>query len=399
MTSKRSVSEIIENYEQGYSLDQVFYKDPDIYQKEIEEIFLKRWILTGHVSQIPNAGDFFLFEFDVESVIVTRNKKGEIKAHLNVCRHRGSHVCLEKKGNAKAFTCPYHAWSYDLDGELIAARMMDGDDFEKSENGLHQAKVELIGGMIFVCLSDTPPSLKAMRDDLSDVFEQFGFDHMKLADQKSYVIPANWKLALENYQECYHCTPSHKEYAQIHALALNPEKFAKIKEDYLKNCTNNIRKKQSSFFFDMTLEGEEGYEYGRHPMLPGMMSGTLGGKPAAPFLGTIDEYDGASSEFLVGPVTFFLIYNDHMVGYRFLPISVEECVCDVFWFVHENAEEGKDYDLERLTWLWDVTTQADKEIIVNNQKGVNSHFYKPGRLANMEAYVQYFLNWYLNTIK
>jgi len=398
MTYSKLVSELIDRYKIGYSLDHYFYKDPEIYEKEISEIFLKRWVLAGHLSQIPNVGDYFLFEFDEESVILTKAKDGKIKAHLNVCRHRGSRICLNNQGNVKAFTCPYHAWSYDLDGNLIAARIM-GDDFDKSENSLHKANIELVGGLIFICLGDNPPSLKAMRDDLGDVFEQFGFDHMKLAVQKNYVIPANWKLALENYQECYHCTPSHKEYAQIHALAQNPEKFAAIKDTYLKQCTNGIRKKKSSFFFDMAKQGQEGYEYDRHPMLPGMMSGTIGGKPAAPFLGNINEYDGASSEFLLGPVTFFLIYNDHMIGYRFLPVSIKECVCDVFWFVHENAEEGKDYDLDTLTWLWDVTTQADKEIIMNNQKGVNSHFYKPGRLAPMESYLQHFLIWYLNTIR
>lgn len=398
MTSKKTVSDLIENYVPGYSLDQAFYKDPETYKREIDEIFLKRWILAGHVSKIPNIGDFFLVEFDQESVIITRAKSGQVKALLNVCRHRGSHVCKEKQGNAKAFTCPYHAWSYDLEGKLIAARMMD-DDFDKSDNSLHQASVELVGGLIFISLSDNPPSLSAMKDDLNDVFEQFGFDHMKLAEQKSYVIPANWKLALENYQECYHCAPSHKEFSQIHALAQHPEKFAVMKQAYDAQKNHEIRIKAAPFFFDMELEGQEGYEYSRYPLLPGSKSGTLGGKPAAPFLGNITKYDGASSEFMVGPVTFFLIYNDHMVAYRFLPISIDECVCDIFWFVHEDAVQGDDYDLKNLTWLWDVTTQADKEIIVNNQKGVNSHFYKPGKLAGMESQLQHFLSWYLKTIR
>lgn len=398
MAIDTNISHLIESYTPGYSLDQEFYKSPEVYKKEIEEVFLKRWILAGHVSQIPNSGDFFLVEFDQESVIVTRAKSGDVKAHLNVCRHRGSHICLEKHGNTKLFTCPYHAWSYDLEGKLVAARMM-GDDFDKSENSLHQANVELVGGLIFICLSDNPPSLSAMKEDLGDTFKMFGFDHMKLAEQKTYSIPANWKLALENYQECYHCTPSHKEFSQIHALAQHPEKFAIAKQAYDARDDLEIRIKPSPFFFDMEKKGQEGYEYARYPMLPGLKSGTLGGKPAAPFLGNITKYDSASSEFMTGPVTFFLIYNDHMVSYRFMPISIDECVCDIFWFVHEDAKEGTDYDLENLTWLWDVTTQADKEIIVNNQKGVNSHFYKPGKLAGMETQLQHFLNWYLKTIK
>ena len=397
MQKDKSISELVADYKKGLSLEQGFYKSPEIYQKEMEKIFLHHWILAGHTSQISNSGDYFLLEFDKESVIITRTKNDEIKAYLNVCRHRGSHICLEKNGNAAAFTCPYHAWSYDLDGNLIAARIM-GDDFDKSENSLHKAHVELVGGLIFISLAETPPSLDMMQNDLADVVNQFGFDQMKLIKQKSYPIESNWKLAVENYQECYHCTPSHREYAQIHALALAPEKFSKIKEEYLAKSNGSIRQKDASYYFDLAKPGQEGYQYDRNPLLEGMKSGSLGGEAVAPFLGTINEYDGAASEFMVGPVTFFLIYNDHMVGYRFLPLSLNECVCDVFWFVHENAEEGKDYDLEKLTWLWDVTTQADEEIIVNNQKGVDSRFYKPGHLSEMEFFQQHFLNWYLEKI-
>lgn len=388
----------IKNYKSGYTLDQEFYKSDDIYKKEIENIFLKNWILAGHASQIPNHGDFFLFEFDKESIILTRTKSGAINGFHNVCRHRGSHICLEKKGSAKVLTCPYHAWSYNLEGKLLAARNMDAS-FDKSENGLHKVNVELVGGLIFISLAENPLSLKSMRDDLQDTFDMFGFDNMKLIKQNSYPIEANWKLASENYQECYHCVPSHEEYSQIHALALLPSKLEEIRETYLKSKTNDIRTTSSDFYFDLAQEGEEGYHYGRDPLLPGMKSGTLGGKPGSRLLGNITEYDGGTSEFMLGPLSFFLIYNDHMVGYRFLPLTTDTCVCDVFWFVHEDAEEDKDYNLEELTWLWDVTTQADEEIIVNNQKGVNSHFYTPGKLSNMEDFQQEFLNWYIKAIQ
>ena len=390
--------ELVDNYQPGYSLAQGFYKSDEIYQKEINNIFLENWMLAGHASQIPEHGDFFLFEFDKESVIITRTKEGKIKAFLNVCRHRGSLICLEKKGNVRAFTCPYHAWSYNLDGELLAARLMN-DDFDKTANGLHQAHVECIGGLIFISLAKDPLSLKSMQDDLKDTFDLFGFDRMKLVQQKSYPINANWKLATENYQECYHCSPSHKEYSKIHALAMSPSRLERYREAYLASKTNTIRTTPVDLYFDLANEGDEGYQYGRDPLLPGMKSGTNGGNAASMFLGNVTDYDGGSSEFMVGPVSFFLIYNDHMVGYRFLPLSVDTCVCDVFWFVHEDAEDGQDYNLDQLTWLWDVTTQADEEIIVNNQKGVDSHFYSPGKLSEMEDFQQNFLNWYLKALK
>jgi len=389
---------LLGGYQTGYTLNQSFYKDPVIYQAEIEKIFLKNWLFAGHTSQIPNAGDYFLIEFDTESVIIVRTKDGDINAHLNVCRHRGSRVCLEKHGTKKRFTCPYHAWSYDLGGKLMTARLMS-DDFDKSENGLHPAHVELVGGLIFISLADKPLSLKSMWQDLAEVFDLFGFDRMKLAHKKSFPIAANWKLAMENYQECYHCAPSHPEYAQIHAMALAPEKFEKLRDDHHKKASRAFLIKESNCYFDLARSGEEGYQYGHNPLLAGMKSGSLGGKAVAPFLGKITAYDGGSSELMIGPVNSFLIYDDHMVGYRFTPTSLDSCCCDIFWFVHEDAIEGQDYDLEKLIWLWDVTTQADEKIIVNNQKGVNSHFYRPGRLSEMEDFEQSFLNWYLNAMR
>jgi len=389
---------LINSYQDGYSLAQNFYKNEEIYRKEIENIFLKNWVFAGHISQIPAHGDFFLYEFDEESVIVVRSKTGEINAFMNVCRHRGSHICLEKKGNAKSLVCPYHAWSYNLEGELVAARNME-DDFDKSTNGLHRVHLELLGGLIFISLAETPLSLQSMRSELNDTFDLFGLERTKLAKQISYPIRANWKLAVENYLECYHCTPAHREYSAIHTLALPPAKFEQHLADYQARMTNAIRTTPCNQYYDLANEGEEGFQYSRDPLLPGMKSGTLNGEPASRLLGDITGYDGGCSDLMLGPVSFFLIYDDHMVGYRFLPLTVDTCVCDVYWFVHESAEEGKDFDLSALTWLWDVTTQADETIITNNQKGVNSHFYRPGKLSEMEDTQQCFLDWYIKVLQ
>jgi len=355
-------------------------------------------MLAGHTSQIPDTGNYFLVEFDTESIIVVRTQDGTIKAHMNVCRHRGSHICLEKQGTIKALACPYHAWTYDLDGELKAARNMS-DDFEFQDNNLHPVTVELVGGLIFISLAENPPSLNGMREDLKDVFDVFGFDNMKLAEHRHYPIQANWKLVVENYQECYHCAPSHKDFAKIHAMAQSPEKFDAQKEAFIKKSDGYVRTKASSYYFDMAKPGEEGYQYDRNPLLKGRISGSKNAVPVAPLLGKLKEYEEAASEFMLGPVTFFLIYDDHMIAYRFLPDTQETSHCDLYWFVREDALEGKDYNLDDLTWLWHVTILDDEEIIINNQKGVNSRYYGPGKLSEWEHFPQHFLNFYLNSIK
>ena len=397
LTNSDKIKHLVAAQKKELSLAQDFYKDIDVYQAEINNIFMKHWLFAGHVSQIPNVGDYFTFEFDTESVIILRSTLGEVKAHMNVCRHRGSKICLEQFGTQKSLICPYHAWSYNLDGELISARNMP-DNFELSENGLHRVNVELLGGLIFVCLSETAPSLVSLRQDLNQTFNLFGMNNMKLAEHKSYRMPANWKLAVENYQECYHCAPSHQEFAQIHAMAKSPKLFQKTKENFSQANLGNPKFIELNRYFDLAEEGQEGYQYDRNPLLRNALSGSLGGKPVAPLLGTLQGYDGGASELMIGPLSYFLIYDDHMLGYRFLPISADECICDVFWFVNESAVQGQDYQMEQLTWLWDVTTQADKTIIKNNQKGVNSRFYQPGRLSEMESFQQSFLNWYLQIL-
>ena len=177
-------------------------------------------------------------------------------------------------------------------------------------------------------------------------------------------------------------------------MARDPKNFVAMKAAYLNLISESPKVAELSFYFEHAAPGQEGYQYDRNPLLPGNVSGTLGGKPAAPLLGKLTGYDGGASELMIGPVTFFLIYDDHIVGYRFFPTDINNCVCDIFWLVHEDAEENKDYALEQLTWLWDVTTIADKTIIMNNQKGVNSKYYSPGRLSNMESFQQSFLYWY-----
>ena len=134
-------------------------------------------------------------------------------------------------------------------------------------------------------------------------------------------------------------------------------------------------------------------------MWRGHITGSEDGQSVAPLLGEIKGYDGGTSDFQVGPVTFALAYCDYVVIYRFTPISKDASECDITWLVRGDAEEGKDYDVERLIWLWDVTTTADKRIIENNAKGVNSRFYTPGPLSLMEEFTWEYMSWYLQAIK
>lgn len=394
----RTIDELIASQKPGYALDQRFYTDPAIYALEIDRLVSRNWILAGHQSELAEPGDFKVLEVANESAIIVRGSDGELRAFANVCRHRGSLVCLESGGHVKKFTCPYHGWMYDIDGNLTAARSMPGD-FDKSEYGLNQLSIDTIGGLIFVSFSENPPSLEMARRDLAEPMAFFDFDNLKVASYKSYDIAANWKLSIENYQECYHCATSHPEYAQMHTLMVDRKRRDKLQGHMLdKMDACGLRNIEFDYGDTSAPLGELGYAYSRTALFEGYLTGSREGKPVAPLLGELKDYDGGASDFVFGAFSFLLAYSDHVVGYVFTPVDLDNSKCEIYWLVRSDAEEGNDYDVDELTWLWDVTTEADKTIIVNNARGVHSRYYQPGPFSEMERLERRYIEWILQEL-
>jgi len=392
---ERSIDKLIASQKPGYSLDQRFYTDPDIYELEVEKIINRNWILAGHVSQLPEPGDFKVLNVGEESAIIVRGEDGNLRGFANVCRHRGSLVCLESQGHVDKFICPYHGWMYDTNGKLIAARDMK-DDFDKTRHGLKTVSVGEVHGLILVCFSNNPPSLNGAIRDLEEPMAMFGFENLKVAAQKSYPIPANWKLSIENYQECYHCATAHPEYARMHTLILRSEKRKRVSKhmhERMEAC--GIADIEIDYAENAARPGEIGYWYGRTAMFSKYKTGSKDGSPVAPLLGNISGYDGGESDLSLGPFSYILAYNDHVVCYVFTPLDHNNTNCEIYWLVRDDAEEGSDYDLDELTWLWDVTTRSDKDIIANNSKGVHSKYYEPGPFSEMEDPARGYVEWVL----
>lgn len=399
MRNTRSIRELIACQKPGWSLEQRFYTDPEIYALELENIVTRNWIFAGHQSQLAAAGDYIVLNVANESAIVVRSNDGEIKAFANVCRHRGSIVCLESSGNQRKFECPYHGWMYDTDGNLIAARNMP-EDFDKTSYGLHKVPVEMVQGLIFVCFCDDPPSLEGAQRDLAEPLAMFDFKNMKVAAQKTYSIGANWKLAVENYQECYHCATAHPEYAKMHTLMLDEKKRQRVQSHMLEKLGACGLKKIEIDHVDMKARsGEMGFGYSRSALFEGYKTGSKDGEPLAPLLGNLTGYDGGASDITFGPFSFLLAYSDHVVAYVFTPVDEKNCQCEIYWMVRGDAVEGRDYEVGELIWLWDITTIADVTIIANNWKGVNSKYYQPGPFADMEVDEKRFIDWVLQELR
>ena len=389
---------LIAEHQEGFALPRHFYTSQTVYEHDIKAYWNNSWIWVGHVSQIPEPGNFFLFDYGQESVIIARDRENNVGAFMNVCRHRGSRVCVEKSGTTRVFACPYHAWTYELTGKLRVARGM-GDDFDPSKYGLHIAHVRVFQGIIFVCTGDNPPDIDTGLERLGPMTAPFGLENLKIAHSATYPVPANWKLAVENYMECYHCGPAHIEYSRSHSLK-DPQSMTKelVGAMHEKAVRAGLPKDE------LIMDGTEAdgavmdFYYRRYPLYPGYVSGSKSGKPVAPLLGKLTEFDGGTTDIQIGIINNFLAYSDYIVGYRFIPTALQETNIEVVWFVRDDAVEGKDYNRDDLTWLWHVTSQDDERIIRVNQDGVNSHHFTPGPLSDMEWGIRAFYRNYLEMI-
>ncbi len=374
---------------QGRALDQGFYAREDVFARDME-LLLAGWTCVGHESEIAEAGDYLLAELERESAIVIRGEDGVPRALANVCRHRGSRVCVEARGSVALLTCPYHAWSYHLDGRLRAAREMP-EGFDPAAHGLKSLPLEVIGGLIFISFSGRPPSLLRARAALRAMTTHYGWAHARIAHRQTYEVAANWKLAMENYHECYHCGPAHPEFSALHQLARPNARKLRTAEESLADhaAVPDVEA------WSVDADGAEVVRVMRSSLSETALTGSADGRLVAPLMGGLTRSDGACVFAEVGYLSAFLAYADHGLIYRFIPLGVSRTRMEVIWIVDAAACEGHDYDLARLTWLWDVTSLADKAIIERNAAGVLSRAYEPGPFSLMEPGAQLYVERYL----
>jgi phenylpropionate dioxygenase-like ring-hydroxylating dioxygenase large terminal subunit len=384
----------------GHGLDRSFYHDPVIHAQDLVCIFHRHWLCAGHVSQATRPGDFFVVEVDSDRVIVVRDQAGRLHALLNVCRHRGSEVCTQRRGTADSFVCPYHAWTYLLDGTLAAARHMP-PGFDRSAYGLRQLALCQAAGLVFVNFAPLrgteAPGFDRVSRTLAASVGRYGWESARVAHRETYQVAANWKLAVENYVECYHCSPSHPEYSRLHALEQPGPRIARLNAA-MEQRTAALGVEVASLASWRSDDGDEAIDCFRYALYDGVQTGSEDGRAVAPLMGAFSGYDGGATSIHVGGASFFLAYPDHGVIYRFWPSGIDRCGMELIWLVRGDAEPGRDYDPERLTWLWRITTEADKRIIEHTARGVASAFFEPGPLAPMEANEARYLDWYLGEL-
>jgi Rieske 2Fe-2S family protein len=357
-------------------LPREYYKSDDLLDREVDRIFTRQWTFVAHESQIPQAGDFVVEEIVGESLIIVRGDEGEVNAFFNVCRHRGYRFCEQASGRANRFICPYHQWSYGRDGRVLnVPGAPDGEFFDYADWGLQRAHVTVWHGLIFVALGETAPSdLHSALDEHAAGMVPAQPERCKEAFREAYAVQTNWKALLENYLECYHCRGSHPELC--HSMSV-----------------------------DGTYQSTSGWigEYfsGSMPMKPGVktasMDGQLVSTPLAGYAELDEIPDNLGGGFGIIPLlTRVICHADHMLVHLLRPVDVSHTVWDTRWFVHEDAVEGVDYDLDRLTEVWRATNREDIRLCEGAFRGVRSRRFVPGPLhPQREAAIRSALDTYL----
>ena len=378
------------------ALPQRYFVSPEIFAQEQSEIFSRNWLLVGHKGQLKKSGDFFVIEVPAppsqgygatkESLIVVRDQKSEIRAFYNVCRHRGTRLKEDTCGHTSAIQCPYHAWTYGLDGRLIGAPHMDDvPGFDKADYPLHRVNLGLWEGFIFVNLTDSSSltsvlsqserrkqdgfvSLEDWFAPLNGKFSHWNMSILQPAKRIEYDVRANWKLMFENYSECYHCPGVHPQLQKVSPY------------DSAEN--------------DLT-EG---------PFLGGFMkinpgkSLTMSGNACAAFVGKIENLQQVFY-YSIFPNMLLSLHPEYVMVHQLWPQSPERTliVCD--WLFHPDAFSRKDFRPEDAIEFWDMTNKQDWHVCELSQQGISSRAYQPGPYSSQESIPAIWDEYYLRQVR
>jgi glycine betaine catabolism A len=374
----------------GHTLPQGLYTETESYDFDMLAIYGQSWLMVGMECELPKTGSYISMMVGKWPVIITRDKSGEIRAFHNSCRHRGSMICAVGSGTAPKLVCPYHRWTYDLDGSLFAANRMP-DDFEKADHGLKPVALRNVGGALFLCLAENPPPFEEFEERLAAYSAPHNFKDAKLAAEAVLVEDANWKLVMENARECYHCAAGHVTLSKTFPIEMSRH-FDPGEDERLKA-------------FDATMDALglphaaiEGpwWQIARFALNEGCVSISKDGRhPSKKLMCEANGGDIGSMRFALDPHCFVHCTADHVFMFSAMPVGPNETHVYSKWYVHKDAVEGVDYDLDTLTELWTKTNLEDKQLAENNQIGVNSIGYTPGPYSQeAEMLAQRFTDWY-----
>jgi Rieske 2Fe-2S family protein len=346
------------------SLPGRYYTDPEYYRAELEWFFLDTWFQACRAWEIPDPGDFVVREIAGESLIVIRDERGDVSAFHNVCRHRGTRLTEECSGRfAATIQCPYHAWTYSLRGDLVAApRMDDVDGFRLEDYPLHPIAVALWDGFVFLNLGKNPGPLEPQLGGLDERFRSWGMGELRPGKQIVYDVRANWKLIIHNYSECLHCPGVHPALQKLsHYLSGENEP---ANASYL-GGRMRLRDGIETFSSDGRL---------RRACLPGV----------AP--------DDRQYVFFYAclPNLLLSLHPDYVMTFTLWPRSVDRTEIVSEWLFHPDTMAAPEFEPDDAVAFWDLTNRQDWHVCEQMQLGLKSRAYRPGPYSHREELLHGF---------
>ncbi|MFF6914679.1 SRPBCC family protein [Streptomyces sp. NPDC012466] len=348
------------------------YTDPEIFRLEQEHIFEAMWFCAARSSELSKPGAFRTVDVGRESVLLTRSRDNCVRAFFNVCRHRGAKLCTQESGEVKrAFQCPYHAWTYDLNGKLVAApNLTKMPDVGRTEYGLASVAVREWLGYVWVCLAENPPSFEqsVIADvvaRLGDVecIERYDVESLEVGRRIVYDVKANWKLIIENFMECYHCATIHPELTEV---------LPEFADGYA-----------AQFYVG------HGAEFG-----PDVQGFTVDGSQGLDRIPTVsEEQDRRYYAITVRPQVFINLVPDHVIFHRMFPVAVDRTIVECDWlYLKGVVASGR--DVSRSVELFDRVNRQDFDACERCQPAMSSRLYaKGGVLVPSEHHIGEFHDW------
>ena len=405
MSRFEPIAKLLSQDRKGHTLPRDLYVGEEAFRFDTQVMLRSVWLYACTVAHVKKPGDYFVFELASNSIIIVRGRDNEVRAFWNSCRHRGARICLEAHGNVPRLICPYHQWTYGLDGGLLAARSM-ADDFNKKNHGLVPVALENIGGLIFICMSDTPPPIDRVKADIADQIAIYDLESCKVAVQDDLVEVANWKLVMENNRECYHCDAGHPELISVlgtygFGKGLPEDGDAEIVDDKAFEAMIEAKRtewKDLGIFRDL-IEFPDGlwHRVARLPLANGAVTQSIDGKLASKrLIGPFVEPESSSLSVWTQPNSWHHFCCDHVVTFSLTPLSAGKSLLRTSWLVHEDAVDGVDYDRDHLASLWRTTNNQDGHFSSINHQGIANAGYRQGPYAVEEKLVENFKDFYVD---
>jgi Rieske 2Fe-2S family protein len=336
-----------------------YYVDPDHFARERERFFAQRWVCVGRIEDLATPGDYVLREICGESVIVTRDGTGSLRAFYNVCRHRGTRLVTEAKGRfADRIQCPYHAWTYGLDGRLLAAPHMDGTaGFCRDEIALGNVAADVWEGHVFVTLAPGPPPLRDQIGQLAEKFRPWQMFELRRAYRVTYDVKANWKLLISNYSECLHCPIIHPGLQKL-----------------------------SHYMTGDNDPATPSWLGGRMELRPEVGTMSRDGRlRRAPLPGLSAEQQRHVYYYALLPNLLLSLHPDYVMTHLLWPAAADRTEVWCEWHFHPREFQHPGFDPADAIDFWDDTNREDWRVSELSQQGIGSRAYQPGFFSPREG--------------